>query len=245
MKICTKCIYDEQIPSISFDSNGICSYCNLIQNLVKDNGTGFQKGKKLFEDILEKIKKEGKNKKYNVIIGVSGGTDSSYMLWLAKDLGLRPLAVHYDNTWNSSIATQNISKMVNALNIDLFTYVVDNKEIDDIYRSFFLAGVPEIEASTDLAYAEVLNRVACKYNIKYIFEGHSFVTEGVTPLGNNYFDGKYIKSIHNKFGRLPMKTYPLMTFKRFLKSAIIDKVKKIRPFWYLDYSKEKAQSFLY
>jgi hypothetical protein len=94
---------------------------------------------------------------------------------------------------------------LSALNIDLYTHVVNNKESDDIFRSFFLADVAEIEAPTDLALAEVMYRAAWKYRIKYIFEGHSFITEGITPIGKNYFDGKYIKSIHKKFGRFIIK----------------------------------------
>ena len=92
-----------------------------------------------------------------------------------KDWGLRPLAVHYDNTWNTAVSTQNISKVLNGLNVDLYTHVVDNKEADDIFRSFFKASVSELEASTDLALAEVLYRVAWKKGIKYVFEGHSFI----------------------------------------------------------------------
>ena len=101
-----------------------------------------------------------------------------------------------------------------------------------------------MDASTDLGYAETLNRVASKYDIQYIFEGHSFVTEGITPLGKNYFDGRYIQAIHQQYGRLPMNTYPLMTLFRFLWGAMVSRTKKIRPFWYLDYSKEVARKFL-
>ena len=245
LQICMRCIYDERMPSISFDQNGICNYCYQIDYLKEQYGTGTEKGHKLFESILKEIKKVGRGKVYDCIVGVSGGTDSSYLLYMAKEVwGLRPLAVHYDNTWNSAIATMNIQKVLAGLDIDLYTHVVDNKEADDIFRSFFLSGVAEIDSSTDLGYAYLLRQVAAKYSVKFILEGHSFTTEGITPLGCNYFDGRYIQSIHNHFGRLPLKTYPLMTFSRFLKSAVIDRVKFIRPLWYLDYSKEEAQNFL-
>lgn len=243
-KVCNRCIYDERVPSISFDSDGICNYCHQIDRLVEEYGTGQEKGKKKFEDTVEDIKRSGYGKKYDCVIGVSGGTDSSYMLYLARAYGLRPLAVHYDNTWNGSTATLNINRVLKALDIDLYTWVVNNKEVDDIFRSFMLAGVPEIEASTDLALAEVMYRAAHSHGIKYILEGHSFVTEGISPLGKNYFDGQYIRSIHRRFGKLPMKTYPLMTFSRFVYWSSFARIKKIRPFWYLDYSKEHARSFL-
>lgn len=244
LQVCSRCIYDERVSSISFDDEGVCNYCHQIDMLTEEFGTGQKKGKDKLEATIEEIKRAGKGKKYDCVIGVSGGTDSSYMLYLAKEYGLRPLAVHYDNTWNSAIATQNIHKVLKALDIDLYTWVVDNKEADDIFRSFFLASVPEIEASTDLALAEVMYRAAAKYGVKYVLEGHSFVTEGITPVGKNYFDGKYIKTIHKRFGRLPMKTYPLMTFSRFMWWTSFARIRKIRPFWYLDYSKEDARKFL-
>ena len=244
LKICSKCIYDERVNAITFDDEGVCNYCKQIENLEKEYGTGTEKGNKELESIIEKIKKSGKGKKYDCIVGVSGGTDSSYMLYLALKWGLRPLAVHYDNTWNSAIATENIRKVLSALNVDLYTHVTDNKESDDIFKSFFKASVAEIEASTDLALAETMYRAASKYGVQYVFEGHSFITEGITPVGRNYFDGKYIKSIHNKYGTIPMKTYPLMSFSRFIYWTVFKRIKKIRPFWYIDYNKEEARAFL-
>ncbi len=244
LKICSRCIYDDRVPGIHFDSEGKCNYCLQVDSLIDQYGTGKEKGESEFGKILADIKSSGQGKKYDCIIGVSGGTDSSYLVYMAKEWGLRPLAVHYDNTWNSAIATMNIQKVLGSLDVDLYTHVVANKEADDIFRAFFLAGVAEIEAATDLGYAYLLRQVASKYSIKYILEGHSFVEEGITPLGRNYFDGKYIKTIHQRFGRSKMETYPLMTFTRFLRSALFDQVKFIRPLWYLKYEKEKAKSFL-
>jgi len=244
LQICSRCIYDERVPSIIFDEKGECNYCKQVDQLAAQYGTGTQKGSDLFKAILSEIKTAGKGNKYDCIIGVSGGTDSSYLAYLCRQWGLRPLAVHYDNTWNSAIATMNIHKVLSALDVDLYTHVVDNKEADDIFKSFFLAGVAEIEASTDLGYAYLLRQIAEKYSIKFILEGHSFVEEGITPLGRNYFDGRYIQAIHKRFGRQSMKTYPLMTFSKFLKSAAINRIKFIRPLWYLTYSKKIAQEFL-
>lgn len=244
LQICTSCIYDERVPSIDFDVDGVCNYCRQVNSLVEQYGTGHKKGELIFANILDDIKRVGLGKKYDCIIGVSGGTDSSYLLYLAKKWGLRPLAVHYDNTWNSAIATTNIQKVLKCLNVDLYTHVVANKEADDIFRAFFLSSVAEIEAPTDLGYAYLLRQVAAKYSVKYILEGHSFIAEGITPLGRNYFDGRYIKSIHNEYGRKKLRTYPLMTFTRFIKSVIVNQTKFIRPFWYIKYSKEEAKEFL-
>ena len=243
-QICSKCIYDERVGGISFDEDGECNYCKQIDALALEYGTGAQKGKEKFDKVLAQIKKGGKNKKYDCIIGVSGGTNSSFMLHLTKKWGLRPLAVHYDNTWNSAISTQNIRKVLSKLDIDLYTHVVDNQEVNDIFRSFFLADVLEIDASTDLALAEVMYRAAWKYKVKYVLEGHSFLTEGISPIEKNYFDGRYIRSIHKIFGQKKMKTYPLMTISRFLFWTMFAKIQKIRPLWYIDYSKEDARKFL-
>lgn len=244
VKICSRCIYDENVNQITFDEKGVCNYCHQVDFLKETYGTGNKKGAETFDQIVKEIKKAGKYKAYDVIVGVSGGTDSSYMLHLAVENGLRPLAVHYDNTWNTSIATENIQKITNALGIDLYTHVIDNREADDIYKSFLKAGVAEIEASTDLGLAETLYRIANKYKVKYVFEGHSFIEEGITPLGKNYFDGKYIKSIHKMYGKRPLKTYPLMTFSHFIYWTLFRRIKKIRPFWYINYNKVKAQAFL-
>jgi N-acetyl sugar amidotransferase len=241
---CKRCIYDSNISGISFDEKGVCNYCNQVDSLLNVYQTGKPEGIKVFNAIVSEIKKENKNKPYDCIVGVSGGTDSSYLLLKCKEWGLRPLAVHYDNTWNSAIATENIRKVTSKYNIDLYTYVIDNKEADDIFKSFLLAGVAEFDASTDLGFAQVLRMAAAKYKIKHIFEGHSFVAEGITPQRNNYFDGKYIKDIHSKYGKHKMKTYPLMTFFQFMKWTLLYKQQFIRPLWYLDYSKEMARNLL-
>lgn len=242
--ICSRCIYDNSVASISFDLDGVCNYCNMIDGLVDQYKTGSAEAEATINAIIENIKKDGKGKKYDCVIGVSGGTDSSYMVYWAIQKGLRPLAVHYDNTWNTSIATENIRKVLGKLKVDLYTHVCDNKEADDIFKAFFKAGVPEIEASTDLALSETMYRAAAKYKVKYVLEGHSFLAEGITPLGKNYFDGKYIKSIHKKYGTMKMKTYPLMTFWKFLKWTTLYRIQKIRPLWYIRYTKEDAKKFL-
>lgn len=241
---CKRCIYDENVPAITFDNEGICNYCRMIENLNFEYETGQPSGEKRLNDIFAQIKNEGKNKKYDCVIGVSGGTDSSFMLYSAVKKGLRPLAVHYDNTWNTSVATENIRKVLGKLKVDLFTYVVDNREIDDITKAFLYAGVPELDGPTDIALAEVLYRAADKYGVKYILEGHSFNTEGVSPLGTFYIDGKYIESVHKKYGNVKMNTFPNMKLFQFMKWISVKRIKKIRPFWYLTYSKKSARELL-
>jgi N-acetyl sugar amidotransferase len=242
--VCARCIYDERVSGIDFDEGGVCNYCHQTDALQAEYRTGTPEGEARLDRILDQIKVAGRGNRYDCVIGVSGGTDSSYMVYLAREWGLRPLAVHYDNTWNSAIATQNIQKVLAGLDVDLYTHVIDNREADDIFLAFFRAGVAEIEASTDLALAETMYRAAWKHRIRFVLEGHSFLTEGITPVGRNYFDGKYIESIHRQFGARPMKTYPLMTMNRFLFWSTVARIRKVRPFWYVSYTKEDARKFL-
>ncbi len=244
LKLCRRCIYDETVSGISFDEEGVCNYCRMMEGFKEKYKTGTPEGEAELQRILEQVKEDGKGKKYDCIVGVSGGTDSSYLLVKLKEWGLRPLAVHLDNTWNTAIATENIKVLLDALDIDLYTHVVDNREMDDIYKSFLKAGVPELDAAVDIGILELLDRTAAKFNIRYIFEGHSYATEGISPLNDAYFDGKYIKDIHNKFGTVPMKTYPLLTFWHFMKWIFVKRIKRIRPFWYINYCKEDAQKYL-
>lgn len=241
---CKRCTYNSLIPGISFDDKtGICNYCYTHDELSKQYPTG-KKGKENLLKIVEKIKKSCVGKKYDCIVGVSGGCDSSYLLVKTKELGLRPLAVHFDNTYNSKTATDNIYKVITKLNIDLETYVVNNKEFDDILLAFLKASAADFEAPTDIGFTAVLYKIAVKYGIKYIFDGHSFRTEGIAPLDWSYMDGKYVYSVHKKYGKVPMKTFPNLSIGYFLYAMALKNIKRIRPLYFLDYNKEKAKKFL-
>ncbi len=240
---CTRCLYDENVPGITFDQNGVCNYCHIHDQLDQEYPTG-DRGQKILEDLARTIKRESRSKQYDVVVGVSGGCDSSYLLYLTKKLGLRPLAVHFDNTWDSTIAVENIHDVLKELDVDLYTYVVDNKEYDDIYRSFLRAGVQDIDVPTDIALAVTLYLAAEKFGVKYIFEGHSFRTEGIAPLGWVYMDAKYIESVQKQYGSYPLKTFPNLWLKDFLRWTGIRGIKKIRPLYYVDYVKKDAMAFL-
>ena len=243
VNICSRCIYNENTPGISFDSEGVCNYCEIHDELEAEYPTG-EAGWKKLKEIAEEIKKSGKNNKYDCIIGVSGGCDSSYLLYIAKEkLGLRPLAVHFDNTWNSRIAVENLHKVLKKLDIELYTYVMDNEEFNDLALSFLRASVPEIDALTDVALTTVLYMAAEKFKVKYIFNGHSFRTEGITPLGWFYFDAKYIQSIHKKFGTCKMERFPNLWFSMWMK-WLFKGIKRVRPLYYVNYNKEEVKRFL-
>ncbi|HNT55151.1 MAG TPA: hypothetical protein PKG95_10595, partial [Anaerolineaceae bacterium] len=140
---CTRCIYDETISNITFDEQGVCNYCHMHDRLNAEYPTGAA-GEARLQALVAQIRQAGRGRKYDVIVGVSGGCDSSYLLYRTVQLGLRPLAVHFDNTWNSTTAVENIHDVLKKLDVDLYTYVVDNKEYDDIYRAFLEAGVPDV-----------------------------------------------------------------------------------------------------
>ena len=242
--ICTRCIYDHTVPNISFDGEGVCNYCRQIEAMEREYPTGAEGAAKL-QTLVDEMKAAGRGKRYDAVIGVSGGCDSSYLVHQMKEVyGLRLLAAHFDNTWNSTIATENIHNVLEKLGVDLFTIVVDNKEYDDIYRSFFKAGVKDIDCATDIALATTLYRAAEKFGIKYMIEGHSFRTEGVAPLGWVYMDGKYIESVHRQFGKLPMRTFPNLWMHKQLQWMLFGGIKKIRPLYYMDYDKEAAKKLL-
>lgn len=242
-KYCKRCIYHDDIPAISFDSKGVCSYCQQYDQIDSDYPTD-ERGQKILEDYVLQMKKDGRGKPYDVVIGVSGGCDSSYLLHIAKSYGLRVLAAHFDNTYNSKIAVENIQIVLDKLGFDLYTHVVDNNEYQKIYKAFFLASVPEIDTPTDLALAVVHYKAAAKYGIKYIWEGHSFRTEGISPPGWFYMDAKYVQTINSQFGTAKIKTLPMLWMRNWLWWMVGRGIKKFRPLYYLDYSKEKTKIML-
>lgn len=243
LQFCRRCLYDSKLPGITFNNDGLCSYCVITKEMEHENPTG-REGWRRLKKLAAEIRRAGKNKQYDCAIGVSGGCDSSYLLHLAKrKLGLRPLAVHFDNTWNSKIAVENINRLLTKLNIDLYTYVMDNEEFNDIARSFLESSVPEIDAITDIGLTSTLYMACQKYKIKYLLIGHAFRTEGMAPLGWFYFDGKYIADIHKKFGKLPMKRFPNLWFLKQIKWMMMG-IKRYRPLNLVEYDKEKIKRFL-
>lgn len=243
MKTCSRCIYDESVPAITFDENGVCNYCKTHEQLESEYPTG-EAGWGKLEKLAEDIKKSGRGKQYDCVVGISGGCDSSYLLHLTKEkLGLRPMAVHFDNTWNSKIAVENIDLVLTKLDIPLWTYVMDNGEYNDLARSMLLASVPEIDALTDIALVTTLYMAAEKFKVKYILDGHSFRTEGITPLNWFYFDGKYIDSIHRIYGRQTIKRFPNLWLRKWIRWLLMN-LKRVRPLYYVDYNKEKVKQFL-
>lgn len=243
-QICTRCIYDSEVPNITFNEEGVCSYCTQVDEL-SEQFPNDERGEAELQHLVYEMKGAGKGKKYDALIGVSGGCDSSYLMHLmTKKYGLRLLAVHFDNTWNSTVATENIHCVTEKLGIDLYTYVVDASEFDDMILAHLKAGVKEIENPTDIGLATTMNMAAEKYGIKYKIDGHSFRTEGSAPMGWIYMDAKYIDSVHKEYGTVPMRTFPNLWLSKQLKWMLFNQIKSIRPLYYIEYNKEAAKTML-
>ena len=162
-RICTRCVMDTTDPEIVFDADGVCNHCHRhLQDMATKVFSG-EDGRRRLERLADDVRKRHKGKPYDCVIGVSGGVDSTYVAWLVKDLGLRPLAVHLDNGWNSEIAVSNIANALQKLDIELYTHVIDWEEYKDIQRSFLLASVPDVEVPTDHAITACLQNVAEKF----------------------------------------------------------------------------------
>lgn len=175
---CSKCIMDSfNDPDIKFDENGICNHCLQFDVAFNKFPKGSEK-KLALESMIDKIKNNGLNKKYDCLLGVSGGVDSSYLAYLCKTYDLRPLIIHFDNGWNSELAVVNIQNLLSKLGFDFQTHVINWEEFKDLQLAYFKAGVVDLEFPTDHAIMASMFRIANKYRIKYVLSGHNIVTEG-------------------------------------------------------------------
>ena len=247
VQVCRRCIMDTvSDPSVTFDENGVCSHCRNHDRLISSRVLKGREGKAALEQLTGKIKKAGLNREYDCIIGVSGGVDSTYVAYLVKRMGLRPLAVHFDNGWDSELAVSNIEKVLRRLDIDLYTYVVDWEEFRDLQLSFLKASTPDGEIPTDHGIFALLWAQARRRGIKYVISGMNFATEAVNVPDWSYghSDWRYIKAVHRRFGSVPLKTYPHFSL---LELAWINGVRGIRTVSilnYVDYVKADAMRVL-
>lgn len=243
-KICKRCILDSSIQDIWFDDKGECKYCHIHDEMEKSHHRGIELDNE-FQKKINQIKWSGRGKKYDSIAGVSGGRDSSYTLLTAVRLGLRPLAVHFDNGWNSEISVQNIKKACEILNVDLVTVVADWEEFKDLQISFLRASTPDADVPTDYAIYSVLYETANKEGIRYILNGHSFRTEGTSPISWTYMDPLYVRSVHKQFGKIKkFKSFPHMTFIKLQYYIWVKRIREIRLMEFIDYRKNEVDYIL-
>lgn len=248
-KICKNCVMDSTDSMITFNEQGVCDHCNTFHNHTLSNWDTGEKGQKELTTMIEKIKFEGKNKDFDCIIGMSGGIDSSYLTYLSRrKFGLRPLIFHVDAGWNSQEAVNNIEKLVDKLNLDLFTEVIDWEEMKDLQLAFFKSGVPHIDSPQDHAFFATMYKFAEKYKVKYILTGGNLSTECVrNPVEWMYYqsDSVQLRDIHDQFGSAQMVNFPVTNiFKHKIYLPYIKGIKVVRPLDNISYFKNEAIDLL-
>lgn len=227
-QVCSRCVMDTSASDIRFDSQGVCNYCTQFLIHSKDviHQDPIAKKNEL-DSLIAKIKTAGKNKRYDCIVGVSGGVDSSWVLYQAVKLGLRPLAVHMDNGWNSELAQHNIANLVQGLGVDLHTHVIDWPEYKKLMQAFFDADVIDVELLYDNAMLGVNYRLAIQHNTRYILAGTNQATEGMRmPPGWNWFkyDKANIKALARNFGPVQIRTFPIIGTLEYIRYRLVNRI---------------------
>ena len=246
-KMCGYCVMDTAAEDIEFDIEGRCNYCRAYEERAKREVHSDAEGRKRLDCLVAKIKKERKGKDYDCLIGLSGGTDSSMVAYIVKrELGLKPLAVHFDNGWDSELAVNNIERIVKGLNIDLYSYVVNWEEFRDLLLAFLRSSISNSEIPTDHGIVATMYRTAKKYDLKYIFSGSNIVGEAIMPAAWMYdaTDWRLIKGIHREFGKHRLTTYPKMTLHDWVYYTFIKRIRFIPLLNYFDYNVQNARSLL-
>lgn len=244
---CSKTVMDNIAdPDITFDSQGVCNYYYDYQKVQAEQVFTGEIGTKKLEILVNDIKRKGHGKPYDCLIGLSGGVDSTYVAWLVKDLGLRPLAVHLDNGWNSELAVKNIENIITRLNIDLYTLVVNWEEFKDIQLAYLKASVVDIEIVSDHAIFSTMYKLAKEKDISYIISGTNIVTEHIMPPSWLYkkMDYRNLKDIHDKYGKLKRKTYPSLPFLKYVYYSSFYKLTPISILNYIPYNKKEVKQFI-
>ncbi|MEO7659830.1 MAG: N-acetyl sugar amidotransferase, partial [Pyrinomonadaceae bacterium] len=243
---CTRCVMDTTDVQIAFDSNGQCNHCvNFLEKRSKFNYQGRESDEDL-DRLVDDIKRAGKNNEFDCIIGLSGGTDSCYLADVMTQKGLRPLAVHMDNGWNSEKAVLNIKNITRKLGIDYESFVLDWGEFRDLQLSFLRASVPEAETPTDVAIPSALHYFATKYGIKYILSGGNLATEGILPKSWHYNakDLRYFNYIRNTFGGGAARSFPTLGYKKEMYFKLIRGINMVYPLNLVPFTKTAASEHL-
>jgi N-acetyl sugar amidotransferase len=243
-QICNRCVMDTTDPEIRFDAQGICNHCLDYAIMVQQQILSGAEGRKKVQGLVEQIRRDGAQRDYDCIIGVSGGVDSTFVAYKVKELGLRPLAVHLDNGWDSELAVNNIEKVLKKLDIELYTHVIDWEEFKDLQLAFLKASTPDSEIPTDHAILSLLHHLADKIRVKYIITGWNLRTESHLPpaWSQGQADWKYIKSVHKQFGKIKLNTYPHMNLLDYNRYRFTHKLVAILN--YLNYVKKEAMAIL-
>lgn len=233
-QMCTRCVMDTTDPKIQFNKDGTCNHCTDYLSKMNQILLPKNEREKNLEHAVNEIKEWGKGKEYDCVAGISGGVDSTYMVYKATELGLKPLVVHLDNGWDSRLAVTNIERVLNQLGVDLYTHVIDWEEFKDLQKAYFKASVVDIEVASDHAISALIWNIAASRGMKYILSGTNYSTEGIMPRSWVWTknDATNLKDIHRKFGTGKLKSYPILGY---LGLVYLKKVKGIRTISFLDY----------
>jgi N-acetyl sugar amidotransferase len=239
---------DTSDPDIFFDKAGVCNHCHHHDKAEATMVFKGEAGEKKLAEIVSKIKQDGIGKEYDCIIGLSGGVDSTYVALLVKQHGLRPLAVHLDNGWNSELAVKNVENIVKELNLDLFTIVINWEEFKDLQLAYFRSGVIDLEATSDHAIFATMYKLAKDYNIRYVVNGTNILTESIMPESWFYRqkdDLVNLKDIHKKFGSgVPLKTFPTLGFVKSMYFNLVHKMQWVSILNFVPYIKPDIKAII-
>ena len=248
VRTCARCIMDETAKDIIFDEQGICNYCSgFLEKKAKHIAWDEQERKRRLSGLLDMVKASARGKRYDCIVGLSGGVDSSWALVKSIELGLRPLAVHMDSGWNSELAQNNIANLVRTLGVDLYTHVIEWPEIRGLMEAFFASDVIDVEVLYDNAMLAVNYRQAAKYGLRFILAGTNIATEGVDiPKGWNWYksDKRNIVAISRRFGGPKLRTFPSISTLDTARYALLGRIRWISFLDYVDYRKADALEVL-
>lgn len=246
-QVCARCVMDTTDPEIEFDEYGVCSHCRNFDTNVKPAWPSVDGDPVKLEAMVQAVKAYGKGKRYDCIIGLSGGIDSSYIAVKVAEWGLRPLVVHVDAGWNSELAVMNIEQICRRLGFDLVTHVVDWEEMRDMQLAFLRSNLANQDVPQDHAFFAALYGYAEKAGIKYVINGSNFATECILPASWGYdaMDATHVKSIHARFGSRPRGDFPVVSFfDLYVKYPFLLKMEVLRPLNLLPYNKEEAIKIL-
>lgn len=246
-RICSRCIMDATVPDIRFDEAGVCQFCRQFEERMKQELYADAGGQTRLLEMTQKIKRRGAGHKYDCLIGVSGGVDSTYVAYLVKKVyGLRPLAVHLDNGWDTELAVSNVEQALKRLDIDLYTYVLDWEEFRDLQVSFLKSSISNAEIPTDHAIWALLIRTATERKIPYIISGSNIATEALMPESWLYGskDSRLIRGIQRRFGHCRLKSFPQLSTFDFVYFLLVRGVKWIPILNYVPYVKREAKRIL-
>jgi len=244
---CARCVLDTRdYPGLDLDAGGICNVCRTYDEIHRRTVYAGDEGRRRLDALLEEMKLWGRGRPYDCLLSVSGGVDSTYLAYLAKQWGLRPLVLHVDNGWNAELAVSNIEQVVRRLGFDLYTHVVNWEEMRDLQLAFLRASVVDIDVPTDNTYIASIYKIARKLRIKHVLTGHNTATEGWLPPNFNHYkyDLPNIRAIHRRFGKLRLKTLPLIGPFRLWFQARVLGLRTHSPLDYVDYNKARAKEVI-